>query len=128
MAARHLVMDVMFQLLYIIFNKSDASIKHEIVETDSSGEYKIALGVFGISSHKNILAIYSNTSTMTGNLVNQMNVPIYIIPAIYSGSYGKIADAVNRYIVIQVYKINDNGQLIKPSDKISIKIYYYISE
>lgn len=65
---------------------------------------------------------------MTGNLVNKMNVPIYIIPAIYSGSYGKITDAANICIVIQVYKINDNGQLIKPSDKIGIQIYYYISE
>lgn len=36
---------------------------------------------------------------MTGNLVNKMNVPIYIIPAIYSGSYGKITDAANIYIL-----------------------------
>lgn len=59
-----------------------------------------------------------------------MRVPYYIIPAIYFGLYGRITDAnaSNRYIVIQVYTINDNGQLVKPSNKIGIQIYYYIGK
>ena len=57
-----------------------------------------------------------------------MNIPSYIIPVIYFGPYGKFTDAHNRYIVIQVYKINDNGQLVKPTDKVGIQIYYYIGK
>ena len=52
-----------------------------------------------------------------------MNIPSYIIPVIYFGPYGKFTDAHNRYIVIQVYKINDNGQLVKPTDTVGIQIY-----
>ena len=119
---------VLHLLLYYIFNESDASIKYESVETDSNGEYKIALeDIFGITPHKIILAIYSNTLTITGSILNQYNAPCYIISAIYFGQYGKIADS-NRYIVIQVYKINDNGQLVKPTDKFGIQIYYYIGK
>lgn len=74
MAAQHLVMDIMLQLLYIIFNKSDASIKIKTLDvtTNNNGIYSrandiIVLNV--VSIHKSVVGFI-----LTSYIAYRMNV------------------------------------------------------
>lgn len=83
----------MFQLLYIIFNKSDASIKTKDVQTDANGQY---IATDNIS----VLSVISTTlhKTLLGS-----SYPLEIIATIY---YSKASPFITHRTIIQCYYIS----------------------